>query len=71
MSVHMINSLKTIAVFGCTFTSRYRRGLSSSFCKAAEKLGAVIAIEPVFKHIVYDGKCARNTAAQVVHRRLK
>ena len=27
--------------------------------EAAEKLGAIIAIEPVFKHIVYDGKCAR------------
>ena len=27
--------------------------------EAAEKLGAVIAIEPVFKHIVHDGKCAR------------
>ena len=35
----MINSLKTIAVFGSTFTSRYRRGLCAAFSKAAEELG--------------------------------
>lgn len=35
----MINSLKTIAVFGSTFTSRYRRGLCASFSRAAEELG--------------------------------
>ena len=35
----MINSLKTIAVFGCTFTSRYRKGLTAAFSKAADELG--------------------------------
>ena len=27
----MINSLKTVALFGCTLTSRYRQGLCASF----------------------------------------
>ena len=35
----MINSLKTIAVFGCSFTSRYRQNLCKSFNTAAEELG--------------------------------
>ena len=33
----MINSLKTIAVFGCQFTSRYRQGLCTVLNEAAEK----------------------------------
>lgn len=35
----MINSLKTIAVFGCSFTSRYRQNLCYNFNTAAEKFG--------------------------------
>lgn len=35
----MINSLKTIAVFGCQLTSRYRQGLCNAFNTAAEKYG--------------------------------
>ena len=35
----MINSLKTIAVFGCAFTSRYRQNLCKAFNTAAKKLG--------------------------------
>lgn len=35
----MINSLKTIAMFGCAFTSRYRQKLCFSFNKVAEELG--------------------------------
>lgn len=35
----MINSLKTIAVFGCGFTSRYRSDFCSSFNTVAEELG--------------------------------
>ncbi|MCR5122128.1 MAG: GGDEF domain-containing protein [Ruminococcus sp.] len=38
----MINSLKTIAMFGCTFTSRYRRGLTAAFSRAADMLGVNI-----------------------------
>ena len=34
----MINSLKTIAVFGCSFTSRYRQNLCRSFNMAAQEL---------------------------------
>lgn len=35
----MINSLKTIAMFGCSFTSRYRQKLCYSFNTVAQKLG--------------------------------
>lgn len=35
----MINSLKTFAVFGCGFTSRYRLDFCKSFNTAAEELG--------------------------------
>lgn len=35
----MINSLKTVAVFGCSFTSRYRQHLCRNFNTAAEELG--------------------------------
>lgn len=35
----MINSRKTIAIFGCCFTSRYRVSLSNAFNRAAEELG--------------------------------
>ena len=35
----MINSLKTIAFFGCSLTGRYRRTLSEAFNTAAEELG--------------------------------
>ena len=38
----------------CLFIDRLR-----PVVRAAERLGAVLAIEPVFKHIVYDGKAAR------------
>lgn len=36
---YMINSLKTIAVFGCQFTSRYRQNLCRAFNTAAEEFG--------------------------------
>ena len=35
----MINSLKTIAFFGCSLTSRYRQGLCRCFNNAAKKRG--------------------------------
>ena len=35
----MINSLKTIAFFGCSLTSRYREGLCRSFNNSAKKRG--------------------------------
>ncbi|MBP3270843.1 MAG: GGDEF domain-containing protein [Ruminococcus sp.] len=35
----MINSLKTVALFGCTLTSRYRQGLCASFNAVAEEMG--------------------------------
>ncbi|MGB4093637.1 MAG: substrate-binding domain-containing protein, partial [Ruminococcus flavefaciens] len=35
----MINSLKTIAVFGCQLTSRYRQGLCAALNEAAEMYG--------------------------------
>lgn len=35
----MINKLKTVAVFGCQFTGRYRQNLCRSFNIAAEELG--------------------------------
>ena len=35
----MINSLKTVAFFGCSLTSRYRQGLCSCFNRAAKKRG--------------------------------
>ena len=35
----MINSLKTIAFFGCSLTSRYRQGLCRCFNNTAKKLG--------------------------------
>ncbi len=38
----MINSLKTIAFFGCQVTSRYRKGLCRSFNQAAKELGVNI-----------------------------
>ncbi|SEH72405.1 diguanylate cyclase (GGDEF) domain-containing protein [Ruminococcus flavefaciens] len=38
----MINSLKTIAFFGCALTSRYRSGLCKCFNKAAKKINANI-----------------------------
>lgn len=38
-TVTMINKLKTIAVFGCQFTGRYRQNLCRSFSIAAKELG--------------------------------
>lgn len=38
----MINSLKTIAVFGCSLTSRYREDLCKSFITVAKELGVNI-----------------------------
>jgi diguanylate cyclase (GGDEF)-like protein len=38
----MINSLKTIAFFGCALTSRYRSGLCKCFNNAAKKINANI-----------------------------
>ena len=35
----MINSRKTIAIFGCSYTSRYRLSLSQAFNQAAEEFG--------------------------------
>lgn len=35
----MINSRKTIAIFGCSYTSRYRLSLGAAFNTAAEELG--------------------------------
>lgn len=36
---NMINSLRTIAFFGCSLTSRYRQGLCQRFNRAAKKRG--------------------------------
>ena len=38
----MINSLKNIAFFGCSLTSRYRQGLCGSYNRIAKKLGVNI-----------------------------
>lgn len=38
----LINSLKNIAVFGCSFTSRYRQNFCKSFITVAEELGVNI-----------------------------
>ena len=35
----MINSLKTIGIFGCQFTSRYRMNMPEYFNNAAKEIG--------------------------------
>ena len=50
----MINSLKTIAFFGCSLTSRYRRTLVEAFNLAAQDFGVNMVYFHSIGHVVGD-----------------